>query len=111
MNKEQIKEQIESIFNTPKAWEMVKNIYGNVTVDEQILKVDYIIDQIVTLTQHHEAQVLKEQIERVKPYLNHKGDCLIYRDNYLEALMGGEDVERECNCGIEALKAELEGEQ
>ena len=53
---------------------------------------------------------LKEQMERVKPYLNHKGDCLIYRDNYLEALMGGEDVERECNCGIEALKAELEGE-
>jgi len=56
------------------------------------------------------SEALKEQMERVKPYLNHKGDCLIYRDNYLEALMGGEDVERECNCGIEALKAELEGE-
>ena len=104
MNKEQIKEQIESIFNTPKAWEMVKNIYGNVTVDEQILKVDYIIDQIVTLTQQHEANALKEQMERVMGVIDRQINS--YKDNnplWINKVTVLEDIK-------DNLKSQLESE-
>ena len=112
MNKEQIKEQIESIFNTPKAWEMVKNIYGNVTVDEQILKVDYIIDQIVTLTQQHEANALKEQRERIqdkidKSYLYLRSLCLAPEDDG-DLARGYDLAMNEALSQLAALKAELE---
>lgn len=42
------------------------------------------------------------------PYMNHREDCLIYRQNYLDALMGsdgpGDKIERGCNCNVDALK-------
>jgi hypothetical protein len=47
-------------------------------------------------------------IDLVKPYLDHKADCLSYRSNYIDALMDGQMVERECNCGVDELLKELE---
>ncbi len=52
----------------------------------------------------------KEKVREILPYINHKEDCLIYRQNYLEALWDDENAKRECNCGMEALKQKYGGE-
>ena len=48
------------------------------------------------------------KMRELLPYMNHREDCLIYRQNYLDALMGsdgpGDKIERGCNCNVDALK-------
>ena len=65
-----------------------------------------------------EAQLEADQkehravIREILPYVDHREDCLIFRDNYHEALWKaseGEGVERECNCGVEPLRQKYGG--
>ncbi|KKN22228.1 hypothetical protein LCGC14_0917290 [marine sediment metagenome] len=52
----------------------------------------------------------EEVVRELMPYINHKEDCLIYRQNYLDALADSNDsserIRRECNCNLEAIKEE-----
>ncbi len=58
--KEQIKAKIERIFDNPEAWHVVKNTYGDVTINEPILKVEWVADQILALFPQGEGGLLGE---------------------------------------------------
>lgn len=65
MLKEQVRTEIERIFDNPVAWHVVKNTYGNITIAEPILEVEWVADQIIALFEQSKQAALKEQMERV----------------------------------------------
>lgn len=58
MLKEQIRTEIARIFDNPEAWHVVKNTYGDITIDEPILKVEWVAEQILALFPQGEGGVL-----------------------------------------------------
>ncbi len=83
-------------------------------VKELMFNPDWVPDIQEMMKEHREAiadirkEVARETFEEIEPFINHKEDCLIYRQNFLEALWGGDDpdnkIKQECNCQVEALK-------
>ena len=62
------------------------------------------------LCQEQDKKTLRQVVEILTPYIDHKEDCLIYRQNYLDALWDSKDTDRiecECTCNIEAIKQSL----